>query len=197
MRSTYPEACCRYHVASKTRDARRGADFPDTILSCIARDQLALLFSLKHRVRLLLGHGIRPYLVFDGGCLPAKAGKEEERRTRRAANMERAKQLVREGNASGAHQFFAKAADVTPLMAHQLIQVFPPPPPPRAVLLLFVDVSRESPRSREMDGGQGDSAPRVHDDSTPPWWLDAKVSHLVSRPSPDDEKTGSAWEQNR
>lgn len=75
------------------------------------------------RVHLLLRHGVQPYLVFDGGYLPAKAGKEEERRARRATNMQRGKQLLREGNASGAHQFFSKAADVTPLMAHQLIQV--------------------------------------------------------------------------
>lgn len=82
------------------------------------------------RVHLLLSNGIQPYLVFDGGFLPAKAGKEEERRKRRAANLERGRQLLREGNASGAHQFFSKAADVTPLMAHRLIKVeqFPPYP---------------------------------------------------------------------
>ena len=55
--------------------------------------------------------------------MPAKGGKEEERRVKREANMQRGMQLLREGNASGAHQFFSKAADVTPLMAHNLIQV--------------------------------------------------------------------------
>lgn len=70
-----------------------------------------------------MSHGVRPYLVFDGGYLPAKAGKEVERRTKREANMHRGRQLLREGNATGAHQFFSKAADVTPFMAHQLIQV--------------------------------------------------------------------------
>ncbi|CAM9112653.1 unnamed protein product [Pylaiella littoralis] len=75
------------------------------------------------RVHLLLSHGITPYLVFDGGYLPAKAGKEEERRSRRESNLQRGMQLTREGNASGAHQFFCKAADVTPFMAHQVIQV--------------------------------------------------------------------------
>lgn len=61
--------------------------------------------------------------MFDGGYLPAKAEKEVERKTKREANMQRARQLLREGNISGAHQFFSKAADVTPFMAHQLIQV--------------------------------------------------------------------------
>ncbi|CAN0358742.1 unnamed protein product, partial [Ectocarpus sp. 13 AM-2016] len=75
-----------------------------------------------HRIHLLLSHGVKPYLVFDGGHLPAKAGKEEERRARRESNLQRAMQLMREGNASGAHQFFCKAADVTPFMAHQVIQ---------------------------------------------------------------------------
>ena len=66
---------------------------------------------------------MKPYLVFDGGYLPAKSGKEEERRVKREANMQRGMQLLREGNVSRAHQFFSKAADVTPLMAHNLIQV--------------------------------------------------------------------------
>ena len=74
-------------------------------------------------MHLLLSHGVKPYLVFDGGYLPAKGGKEEERRVKREANLQRGMQLLREGNASGALQFFSKAADVTPLMAHNLIQV--------------------------------------------------------------------------
>ncbi|CBJ30602.1 exonuclease [Ectocarpus siliculosus] len=77
------------------------------------------------RVHLLLSHGVKPYLVFDGGHLPAKAGKEEERRARRESNLQRGMQLMREGNPSGAHQFFCKAADVTPFMAHQVIKRIP------------------------------------------------------------------------
>ncbi|CAM9123218.1 unnamed protein product, partial [Hapterophycus canaliculatus] len=77
------------------------------------------------RVHLLLSHGVNPYLVFDGGYLPAKAGKEEERRAKRESNLQRGLQLTREGNASGAHQFFCKAADVTPFMAHQVMKQIP------------------------------------------------------------------------
>lgn len=32
-----------------------------------------------HKVRLLVYHGVAPYIVFDGGPLPAKAGTETER----------------------------------------------------------------------------------------------------------------------
>jgi hypothetical protein len=32
-----------------------------------------------HRVRLLKYHGVKPYVVFDGGHLPAKSGTEDER----------------------------------------------------------------------------------------------------------------------
>lgn len=95
---------------------------------------------LAHRVHLLLSHGITPYLVFDGGYLPAKAGKEEERRSRRESNLQRGMQLTREGNASGAHQFFCKAADVTPFMAHQVIQV-------RASILLVGTLEKSQRRS--------------------------------------------------
>jgi exonuclease-1 len=34
-----------------------------------------------HRIRFMRHHGVEPYLVFDGGPLPAKEGAEEERRT--------------------------------------------------------------------------------------------------------------------
>lgn len=90
-------------------------------LRCVASHECSL-FLYTRRVHLLLRHGVTPYLVFDGGHLPAKAGKEVERRTKREASMQRGMQLLREGNSSGAHQFFCKAADVTPFMAHQLIQ---------------------------------------------------------------------------
>jgi exonuclease-1 len=33
-----------------------------------------------HRVRMLRHHGITPYVVFDGGPLPAKRGTEQDRK---------------------------------------------------------------------------------------------------------------------
>ena len=75
------------------------------------------------RVRLLRHYGIHPYMVFDGGRLPAKRGTEEERRRRRTENLARANALVAEGKHTQAREYFSKCVDVTPEMAFQLIKV--------------------------------------------------------------------------
>ena len=75
------------------------------------------------RVRLLRHYGIHPYMVFDGGRLPAKRGTEEERRRRRAENLARANALAAEGKHTQARDYFSKCVDVTPEMAFQLIKV--------------------------------------------------------------------------
>ncbi len=49
------------------------------------------------RVRLLRHHGISPYLVFDGGPLPAKLGTEKERERKRSENVQKAHDLARQG----------------------------------------------------------------------------------------------------
>jgi len=76
-----------------------------------------------HRVRLLRHHKVEPYVVFDGGPLPAKLGTENEREKKRAENLKRANELVREGKHSLAREFFVKCLDVTPQMAYQVIKV--------------------------------------------------------------------------
>ena len=76
-----------------------------------------------HRVRLLRHHGIKPYLVFDGGPLPAKQGTEAERRQRREENLSRANALAAQGKQSQAREYYVKCIDVTPQMAYQLIKV--------------------------------------------------------------------------
>ena len=76
-----------------------------------------------HRVRLLRHHGICPYLVFDGGPLPAKQGTEAERRQRREENLSRANALAAQGKQSQAREYYVKCIDVTPQMAYQLIKV--------------------------------------------------------------------------
>lgn len=103
------------HLLTSTRLAHK--DPPACV--CVSNSPRLLI----DRVHLLLRHGVIPYLVFDGGYLPAKAGKEKERRTKREANLHRGMQLLREGDSAGAQLFFCKAADVTPFMAYQLIQV--------------------------------------------------------------------------
>lgn len=76
-----------------------------------------------HRVRLLKHHKITPYIVFDGGPLPAKKGTESSRHASREANREKGLKLSREGRHSEARECFVKAVDVTPEMAYQLIKV--------------------------------------------------------------------------
>ncbi|THH32635.1 hypothetical protein EUX98_g1564 [Antrodiella citrinella] len=75
-----------------------------------------------HRVRLLKHHGIVPYIVFDGGPLPAKKGTEVDRKQRRDENMARANSLAAQGKHSQAREYYVKCIDVTPQMAFQLIK---------------------------------------------------------------------------
>ncbi|KAI0346412.1 PIN domain-like protein [Trametopsis cervina] len=75
-----------------------------------------------HRVRLLRHHGITPYIVFDGGPLPAKRGTESERKKKRDENLARANTLAAQGKHSQAREFYVKCVDVTPQMAYQLIK---------------------------------------------------------------------------
>ncbi|KAG9309953.1 PIN domain-like protein [Chiua virens] len=76
-----------------------------------------------HRVRLLRHHNIQPYVVFDGGPLPAKKETESERRQRREDNLAKANALASQGKHSQAREFYLKCVDVTPQMAYQLIKV--------------------------------------------------------------------------
>ena len=75
------------------------------------------------RIRLLRHHNIQPYIVFDGGPLPAKQGTESGRKQRREENLAKAKLLAAEGKHSQAREFYAKCVDVTPQMAYQFIKV--------------------------------------------------------------------------
>lgn len=76
-----------------------------------------------HRVRMLRHHRITPYLVFDGGALPAKKGTEVERAARRADQLARGHALAARGQHAAARECFCKCIDVTPQMAFQLIKV--------------------------------------------------------------------------
>lgn len=76
-----------------------------------------------HRVRLLQHHGIKPFIVFDGGPLPAKKGTENGRQARREESLTKGKALMAQGKASEAREHFIKSIDVTPQMAAQLMKV--------------------------------------------------------------------------
>ena len=76
-----------------------------------------------YRVRLLRHHRIEPYIVFDGGPLPAKKGTESERKQKREENLARGKAFLAQGKHSQARECFIKCVDVTPQMAFQFIKV--------------------------------------------------------------------------
>nr|GAT59266.1 exodeoxyribonuclease 1 [Mycena chlorophos] len=75
-----------------------------------------------HRVRLLRHHGIEPYIVFDGGPLPAKKGTEGDRQARRAEHLALGNALAAQGKSTQAREHYVKCVDVTPQMAKQLIK---------------------------------------------------------------------------
>ncbi|KAF5379053.1 hypothetical protein D9615_005997 [Tricholomella constricta] len=75
-----------------------------------------------HRVRLLRHHNIEPYIVFDGGPLPAKKGTEDDRKQRRDESLARGNALAAQGKHSQAREYYVKCIDVTPQMAFQFIK---------------------------------------------------------------------------
>ncbi|XP_032322398.1 exonuclease 1 isoform X2 [Camelus dromedarius] len=73
-------------------------------------------------VNMLLSHGIKPVLVFDGCTLPSKKEVEKSRRERRQANLLKGKQLLREGKVSEARECFSRSINITHAMAHNVIK---------------------------------------------------------------------------
>ena len=61
---------------------------------------------------LLIRHGVRPYLVFDGAKLAAKRGTEEERGAERRESREKGLRLI-DDDPQAARQLLAKAEMVT------------------------------------------------------------------------------------
>nr|XP_014714402.2 exonuclease 1 isoform X1 [Equus asinus]XP_044618792.1 exonuclease 1 isoform X1 [Equus asinus] len=73
-------------------------------------------------VHMLLSHGIKPILVFDGCTLPSKKEVEKSRKERRQANLLKGKQLLREGKVSEARECFTRSVNITHAMAHRVIK---------------------------------------------------------------------------
>ncbi|KAM4591784.1 exonuclease 1 [Odontesthes bonariensis] len=73
-------------------------------------------------VDMLLNFGVRPILVFDGRNLPSKQEVEKSRRERREANLQKGRQLLRQGKLSEARDCFTRCINITPSMAHNLIK---------------------------------------------------------------------------
>ncbi|KAM7271623.1 hypothetical protein ACFE04_030837 [Oxalis oulophora] len=76
-----------------------------------------------HRVRLLQHYGVKPILVFDGGFLPMKVEQENKRARSRKENLARAIEHESNGNSTAAFECYQKAVDISPSIAHDLIQV--------------------------------------------------------------------------
>ncbi|KAI8461576.1 hypothetical protein BY996DRAFT_6408533 [Phakopsora pachyrhizi] len=75
-----------------------------------------------NKIKQLIHHRIKPYVVFDGDRLPNKKLTESDRANRREAALERANRFLKSGQRDRAREEFVKATDVTPKMAHDVIQ---------------------------------------------------------------------------
>ncbi|PNY10591.1 exonuclease 1-like protein [Trifolium pratense] len=75
-----------------------------------------------HRVNLLRYYKVTPVVVFDGGNVPCKAATEKERNKKRYTYRELAMNKLKEGNVNAASELFQRAVNITPVMAHKLIQ---------------------------------------------------------------------------
>ncbi|CAO2638555.1 Exonuclease 1 [Lemmus lemmus] len=73
-------------------------------------------------INMLLSHGVKPILVFDGCTLPSKKEVERSRRERRQSNLLKGKQLLREGKVSEARDCFTRSVNITHAMAHKVIK---------------------------------------------------------------------------
>ena len=75
-----------------------------------------------NRARALRRANVRATYVFDGGRLPGKAAEEAQRRRTRSEALAKAKAHARNGNASAANECYARAVDITPEMAREVIE---------------------------------------------------------------------------
>nr|XP_057913169.1 exonuclease 1 isoform X2 [Doryrhamphus excisus] len=80
-----------------------------------------VLYCMKY-VDMLFSFSVKPILVFDGRNLPSKREVEKARRERREANLQKGRQLLREGKLSEARDCFTRCVNITPAMAHNLIK---------------------------------------------------------------------------
>ncbi|KAI9138630.1 PIN domain-like protein [Paraphysoderma sedebokerense] len=89
---------------------------------CLGKPTRKYIDYCMHRVRMLLHYKVKPFIVFDGGYLPMKAGTEKERRERREENRKKGIELWEKGHKSKAAEYFQKCVDITPSMAYEFIQ---------------------------------------------------------------------------
>ncbi|KAM4694106.1 exonuclease 1 [Discoglossus pictus] len=73
-------------------------------------------------VHMLQSFDVKPILVFDGCSLPSKKEVEKARHERRQTNLQKGKQLLREGKLSEARECFSRSVNITSSMAHDVIK---------------------------------------------------------------------------
>ena len=74
------------------------------------------------RIDELVQVGIVPYVVFDGGPLPNKKEEEDARGASRKEHREKARALWRQGSTVASMEYYQRAVDITPEIAHGLVQ---------------------------------------------------------------------------
>lgn len=74
------------------------------------------------QVQLLLNHGIRPLIVFDGCDLPAKRVTNEKRRADRIENIKAAQRLEERGLIQEASEHYQKSVEITPNVLYPLFE---------------------------------------------------------------------------
>jgi 5'-3' exonuclease len=75
------------------------------------------------RLGLLLHHGVKPFFVFDGANLPAKAAVEDKRKADRAAALQTGLDAAARKDHNAAQLSFSRAVDVSPSLVHQWLKL--------------------------------------------------------------------------
>ncbi|RQM09304.1 hypothetical protein DD237_003682 [Peronospora effusa] len=89
---------------------------------CLGQETDKYVKYFMDRITMLQCNSVIPYVVFDGGPLPMKKGTEEERRKLRQKNRELGIQHYYNRRFTEARKCFVRGADVSPYMAHRVIQ---------------------------------------------------------------------------
>ena len=78
-------------------------------------------FCIK-RIDMLIQEGVRPFVVLDGGPLPNKKEEEETRAANRRENRDKARSLWGQGSRVASMEYYQRAVDITPEIAHGLVE---------------------------------------------------------------------------
>ncbi|KAG0092379.1 Rad2 nuclease [Podila epicladia] len=90
---------------------------------CLGQPTQKYVTYFMRQIEMFKFFGVKPYVVFDGGYLPSKAATEDDRLSRREESKKQAMELLKCGKSKEALEQFRRCVDVTPEMAHAVIQV--------------------------------------------------------------------------